>query len=46
MDAAYMVTVPYFCPDIPHLKKNPVFLYYTDRFEWVEFHQFERSGEP
>jgi LmbE family N-acetylglucosaminyl deacetylase len=31
-DAAYMVTVPYFCPDIPHLNKNPVFLYYEDRF--------------
>jgi LmbE family N-acetylglucosaminyl deacetylase len=31
-DAAYMVTVPYFCPDIPHLKKNPVFLYFEDRF--------------
>ena len=32
-DAAYMVTVPFFCPDVPHLKKNPVFLYYEDRFE-------------
>jgi LmbE family N-acetylglucosaminyl deacetylase len=31
-DAAYMVTVPYFCPDTPHLSKNPVFLYYEDRF--------------
>lgn len=31
-DAAYMVTVPYFCPDIPYLEKNPVFLYYEDRF--------------
>jgi LmbE family N-acetylglucosaminyl deacetylase len=31
-DAAYMVTVPYFCPDTPHLTKNPVFLYYEDRF--------------
>lgn len=31
-DAAYMVTVPYFCPDIPYLTKNPVFLYYEDRF--------------
>ena len=26
MDAAFMVTVPHFCPDIPHLTKNPVFL--------------------
>ncbi len=31
-DAAYMVTVPYFCPDTPYLAKNPVFLYYEDRF--------------
>ncbi|MCI0747449.1 MAG: PIG-L family deacetylase [Verrucomicrobia subdivision 3 bacterium] len=32
-DAAYMVTVPFFCPDVPPLKKNPVFLYYQDRFQ-------------
>jgi len=25
-DASFMVTVPFFCPDIPFLKKNPVFL--------------------
>lgn len=31
-DAAYMVTVPFFCPDTPPLKKNPVFLYSSDRF--------------
>ncbi len=31
-DAAYMVTVPYFCPDVPYMQKNPVFLYYEDRF--------------
>jgi LmbE family N-acetylglucosaminyl deacetylase len=31
-DAAYMVTVPFFCPDTPYLKNNPVFLYYEDRF--------------
>jgi LmbE family N-acetylglucosaminyl deacetylase len=31
-DAAYMVTVPFFCPDTPYLKKNPVFLYFEDRF--------------
>lgn len=31
-DAAYMVTVPFFCPDTPNLTKNPVFLYYEDRF--------------
>jgi len=32
MDAAYMVTVPFFCPDTPHLTKNPVFLYSEDDF--------------
>src|SRR5205814_1109095 len=32
-DAAYMVTVPFFCPDIPYLKNNPVFLYYPDSFQ-------------
>jgi N-acetylglucosamine malate deacetylase 1 len=32
-DSAYMVTVPFFDPDIPFLKKNPVFLYTADRFE-------------
>lgn len=32
-DSAYMVTVPFFAPDIPHLQKNPVYLYTADRFE-------------
>ncbi len=32
-DAAFIVTVPFFCPDTPHLKKNPVFLYSSDRFQ-------------
>ena len=32
-DAAFMVTVPFFCPDVPALAKNPVFMYYTDRFQ-------------
>ena len=32
-DAGYMVTVPFFCPDVPYLDKNPVFLYYQDRFQ-------------
>lgn len=32
-DAAYMVTVPFFCPDVPHLTSNPVFMYYPDRFQ-------------
>ena len=32
-DSAYMVTVPFFTPDVPALKKNPVFLYASDRFQ-------------
>ncbi len=32
-DSAYMVTVPFFCPDTPFLKKNPVYLYTPDRFQ-------------
>ena len=28
-----MVTVPFFCPDVPALKKNPVFLYASDQFQ-------------
>src|SRR3954453_10934723 len=31
-DAAYMVTVPRFLPEVPALKRNPVFLYYSDGF--------------
>jgi len=32
-DAAFMVICPFFCPDVPHLKTNPVFLYFPDRFQ-------------
>ena len=32
-DSAYMVAVPFFCPDAAPLKKNPVFLYSYDRFQ-------------
>ena len=32
-DAAYMVTVPFFCPDTPYLTKNPLFLFYQDGFQ-------------
>jgi LmbE family N-acetylglucosaminyl deacetylase len=32
-DSAYMVTVPFFAPDVPHLKRNPVFFYTADRFQ-------------
>jgi LmbE family N-acetylglucosaminyl deacetylase len=31
-DAAFMVTVKFFCPDVPQLAKNPVFLYLSDGF--------------
>lgn len=31
-DAAFMVTVPYFCPDVPRLEKNPAFFYFPDGF--------------
>ena len=32
-DAAYMVVVPNIAPDVPALRKNPVFLYYEDNFQ-------------
>ena len=32
-DAAYMVTVPFICPDVKPMQKNPVFMYWGDRFE-------------
>ncbi len=32
-DAAYMVAVPFFCPDVPPLKRNPVFLFGPDSFK-------------
>jgi N-acetylglucosamine malate deacetylase 1 len=32
-DAAFMVIVPNFCPDVPALRKNPVFLYTEDNFK-------------
>jgi LmbE family N-acetylglucosaminyl deacetylase len=32
-DAAFMVTVPFFCPDTPPLAENPVFFFYSDRFQ-------------
>lgn len=31
-DAAFMVTVPFFCPDTPPLVNNPAFFYYSDGF--------------
>lgn len=32
-DAAYMVAVPNVAPEVPPLKKNPVFLYFQDNFQ-------------
>lgn len=32
-DASYMVTVPNLVTDTPAVRKNPVFLYFSDRFE-------------
>jgi LmbE family N-acetylglucosaminyl deacetylase len=32
-DAAYMVVVPNVTPEVPALRKNPVFLYYEDNFQ-------------
>lgn len=32
-DAAYMVAVPNVAPDVPPLRKNPVFLYFRDHFQ-------------
>ena len=32
-DAAFMVTVPNVVPEVPALKKNPVFLYFEDDFQ-------------
>ena len=32
MDAAYMVQVPFFSPDVPPLARNPIFLFSEDRF--------------
>ena len=31
-DAAYMVTVPHVVPSVPHLRRNPVFAFVSDRF--------------
>lgn len=32
-DSAFMVQVPHFCPDVPALRQNPVFLFFPDRFQ-------------
>ena len=32
-DAAYLLTVPAICPDVPHLPASPVILYFSDAFK-------------
>jgi LmbE family N-acetylglucosaminyl deacetylase len=32
-DSAYMVGVPFFCPDVTPLKSNPAFFFYSDGFQ-------------
>ena len=32
-EAAYLLTVPAICPDVPHLAKSPVILYFSDAFK-------------
>jgi len=32
-DSAFMVAVPFFCPDVAPLQNNPVFLFYPDSFQ-------------
>ena len=36
-DAAYILTVPHTCPDVPAMKKMPIILYYEDKFRNPEF---------
>ena len=31
-DAAYLLTVPAICPDVPHLRRDPVIVYLSDDF--------------
>lgn len=39
LEAAYMLTVPAICPDVPHLSSPPLILYYSDAF--TRPHPFE-----
>src|SRR5262249_14259676 len=32
-DAAYLLTVPAICPDVPHMPASPVILYFSDAFK-------------
>lgn len=31
-DAAYLVTIPHYCPEAPALERNPLFLHFEDEF--------------
>ncbi|HEY0868290.1 MAG TPA: PIG-L family deacetylase [Fimbriimonas sp.] len=38
LDATYMLTVPFLCPDVPAIRRMPVFAYWQDGFtEYGEF---------
>jgi LmbE family N-acetylglucosaminyl deacetylase len=32
-DASYLLTVPAICPEVPHLERSPVILYFSDAFK-------------
>lgn len=32
-DSSYLLTVPAICPDVPHLARSPVILYFSDAFK-------------
>ena len=32
LDASYVLTVPTLCPEVPHLRRMPIFAYWSDRF--------------
>lgn len=32
-DASYLLTVPAICPDVPHLPRSPIILYFSDAFK-------------
>ena len=35
-DAAFMLAVPKYCPDVPPLRKAPVYLYFADNLSWSD----------
>ncbi len=36
-DAAYLLTVPHECPDVPAMRFMPVIMYFEDSFKWPPF---------